>query len=207
MVVGPWFHRLVADPWHSSLLMLGTWRGIFSYPPALAPSGPAIRGLSTTAAAIGELVAVHGTNFGPNQSSSKVLIGPLDAGAAVSWSETQIQFHVPSGARTGPVKLVVGSAESNTQELAVLPGTGQVEPAAGPTTGGDLVTLALPNSYAEGLYVPLHVLFGSHLAHPLRFVMPGILLVVAPPGSGVVDITVESNGGKATLGQYTFANH
>ncbi|TLM69567.1 MAG: hypothetical protein FDZ70_09620, partial [Actinobacteria bacterium] len=77
---------------------------------------PVISSLSTASAAVGERVTVSGTAFG---SSPGVLTLAGTTVAAVSWSDTQIEFDVPAGAVSGYVGVTKSGSTSNGKWLVV----------------------------------------------------------------------------------------
>jgi PKD domain/Glucodextranase, domain B/IPT/TIG domain len=77
---------------------------------------PHITTVSPTTQPIGKNVTINGTGFGTTQGTSTVTFGGV-AGAAVSWSTTQISATVPAGAAIGSDPIVVnvaGSGASNS---------------------------------------------------------------------------------------------
>jgi hypothetical protein len=79
---------------------------------------PAIQSLTPQSAAIGAEVSVRGIRFGASQGSSQVTLGGQVL-QPVYWSDTQVKFVVPSGARSAPVVVTVGAQSSNAIELHV----------------------------------------------------------------------------------------
>ncbi|MBZ0253722.1 MAG: IPT/TIG domain-containing protein, partial [Candidatus Methylomirabilis sp.] len=75
---------------------------------ALAGCNPSISGLEPTEACPGGRVAVLGSGFGPLQGSSNVSVGGVDAGAALLWSDSRVEFRVPAAAATDAVAVEVG---------------------------------------------------------------------------------------------------
>jgi peptidoglycan-N-acetylglucosamine deacetylase len=77
-----------------------------------------------------------------------------------------------------------------------------VSPAQGPTEGGTLVTIS-------GLKLPLpqRVYFGTRLAQTITAMPDGTIQVLAPAGSGTVDVTVTTHFGPSptsTLDHFTY---
>ncbi|MCL5037082.1 MAG: IPT/TIG domain-containing protein [Chloroflexi bacterium] len=79
-------------------------------PPVLPPSVDAV---SPNAGNIGLLVTITGLNFGSPQGTGIVTFNGTNAGAANSWTDTQIKIQVPAGASTGPVVVNARGLNSN----------------------------------------------------------------------------------------------
>jgi len=87
---------------------------------------PVISSLSPTTITAGtrSVLTINGSNFGTNTSSARVQFRNADDGGAsfvsalasdiVSWSNTQIQVRVPSGAGTGVVRVTNNTNETGT---------------------------------------------------------------------------------------------
>jgi hypothetical protein len=123
-----------------------------------------------------------------------------EAGAAQSWSDTRITVRVPSGAQSGPVRVMVGSRQSNNVDFAVSATSGRINPSSGPTAGGNRVSLTV-SSLPAGAVV---VLFGTNLATDVNLVPPNVITCTAPPGTGVVQVYALINVIKISLGSYTY---
>ncbi|MGE5479711.1 MAG: IPT/TIG domain-containing protein [Chloroflexota bacterium] len=61
---------------------------------------------------VGSAITLTGSGFGSTRGSSVVMFNGADAANYVSWSENSIEVEVPEGAKTGEVKVKVGSATS-----------------------------------------------------------------------------------------------
>lgn len=181
-------------------LQLGANRGAFSYRKTAVTGGPEIVQLLPSSGRPGDTIAVQGKGFGSAQGSSKLLFGSSDSGTAVSWSDERIQARVPSNAQTGAVAVQVGSRKSNGLQFVVLPASGSIQPASGPTNGGTLVSIV---SAARSSNLSF-VLFGNVLAKEVRFLPPNTIVCKTPPGSGTVDVTLVGALGTVKIGTYSY---
>jgi hypothetical protein len=86
---------------------------------ALGACSPTITSVGPRPAFVGDVVTIEGQFFGPAQGSSTVTFSGVDAGAALSWSDTSIQVRIPSGAYSGPVVVTVGGRPSNPWDFIV----------------------------------------------------------------------------------------
>lgn len=77
-------------------------------------STPAIASLSPAAGGGNTQVAIQGSNFGSAQGTSTLTFNGVPPASIVSWSNGQIVAVAPSSVTTGPVIVVVGSVQSNT---------------------------------------------------------------------------------------------
>lgn len=84
------------------------------------PVSLTITGFSPATGPAGTQVTITGTGFGASQGTSKVQFNGIDAGSAVSWSDTQIVAVVPSTATSGPVTVSVSGATVTGQSFAVI---------------------------------------------------------------------------------------
>src|SRR5229473_943677 len=81
---------------------------------------PAITSLAPNTGAIGSVVTITGTNFGPSQGNGSVKFGTVVATVS-SWSPTSIVATVPTGAVTGSVVVTAaGGISSNGVRFKVL---------------------------------------------------------------------------------------
>jgi len=87
-------------------------------------AAPIITGISPSSGSIGDTITISGNNFGDSQGQSKVYFsaGPPTGGAPPqpvvatsysSWSNTSISVVVPTGAKAGPIFVVVNGIESD----------------------------------------------------------------------------------------------
>ncbi|MFL6311458.1 MAG: beta strand repeat-containing protein [Terriglobales bacterium] len=94
---------------------------------------PSIASLAPNSGAIGSVITINGSNFGPTQGNGGVKFGTL-AATITSWSATSIVATVPSGAVTGSVVVTAaGGVASNGSTFTVTsaPAITSVAPAAG----------------------------------------------------------------------------
>ena len=80
--------------------------------------GPQIK-LSVPSGSVGTLVKISGSNFGSTQDTSTVTFAGVKATPTV-WGETDIEMHVPSGAKSGDVVVTIKGVESNHVKFTVL---------------------------------------------------------------------------------------
>ena len=83
------------------------------------PTGPSITQIDQYSASEGDLVTINGRGFGASQGTSIVTFNAVDAGSAVSWSDTSISLAVPTGATSGPVIVTVDGTPSNPYQFYV----------------------------------------------------------------------------------------
>lgn len=96
---------------------------------------PSITAIYPTSGVIGTQITITGTGFGTSQGSGVVTFNDVSA-TQVAWSSNQIIASVPSGAKTGPVLVIVGSPNglaSNNNFVLSLPNPviSSVSPASG----------------------------------------------------------------------------
>jgi len=192
---------ILFDPTNAWRVFIGTTRGVFSYTQKTSPGGPVIEQLAPPYGKAGEVVTINGRSFGSTQGTSRVTFAGIDAGVAQAWSDTSIRVAAPSGVRTGPVSVTVGSKKSNTFEFIVLPATGSVEPTSGPASGGTKVTITPPPGTVSGEF---NILFGSTLAYDPRMIAPDVIVCATPPGTGTVDVKVSTVLTTTTVGTFTY---
>ena len=75
--------------------------------PDLTP--PRIASLSPTRARYGQIVTINGTGFGGARRTSRVVLyESIEPGASeyLSWSDTRIRVRIPTGARTGDLRVI-----------------------------------------------------------------------------------------------------
>jgi len=83
--------------------------------------GPKITSIKPDNGPPGIDVTIEGENFKVIQGAGKVEFNGLDAGAASSWSETEIKIDVPAGATTGDVVVTTTDGSSNGVPFTVGP--------------------------------------------------------------------------------------
>jgi len=113
--------------------------GIFEVIEALPP---VINSISPTSGVIGTQVTISGSNFGEEQSDSTVTFNDIDAGAADSWTNTEIKVKVPAGATAGSVVVTVNSQSSNNDKVftvfqALVVNAGDDKNICHPNNGGE----------------------------------------------------------------------
>ena len=69
---------------------------------------------------MGDPVTIAGTGYGAVQGASTVTFNGVDAGTAISWSDTEIIINVPVGATTGDVIVTVDGVPSAGFAFTVL---------------------------------------------------------------------------------------
>ena len=77
-----------------------------------------ISSLSPASGSVGSGVSISGTGFGAAQGSSTVLLNGTSAGVA-SWSDTNINVVVPSGASSGPFSVTVNGNTVNSTTFTI----------------------------------------------------------------------------------------
>jgi hypothetical protein len=82
-------------------------------------SNPTITTITPSTANIGDVVTINGSNFGSSQGTSFVTINGTNASEYTSWSDTQINVKVPTGAKTGKVSVTVNGTKSNEQDIVI----------------------------------------------------------------------------------------
>jgi hypothetical protein len=174
---------------------------VFSYTRKTAAGGPVITQIAPSAAKAGDTVLIQGRGFGASQGSSVISFNGASAGSAASWSDASISARVPSGARSGPVTLTVNGRRSNPFAFQLLAASGNIEPSAGPSGGGTAVTILGPPATSQLL---LSIQFGSTLAKNVRFTPPNIYTCTTPPGSGQVDVRVNTGSNSVVVGRYSY---
>jgi len=80
---------------------------------------PYIEYVTPDVGAVGSTVMINGSSFGASQGSSTVTFNGVAATAISSWTGTQIELAVPSGAVTGNVVVTVGGVASNGYAFAL----------------------------------------------------------------------------------------
>src|SRR5216684_148924 len=98
---------------------------------------PAITSLAPNTGAIGSVVTITGTNFGPSQGNGSVKFGTVVA-TVLSWSPTSIVATVPTGAVTASVVVTAAGGVASagvTFTVTAAPAITSVAPAAGGAFG------------------------------------------------------------------------
>jgi IPT/TIG domain/Sortilin, neurotensin receptor 3, len=175
-------------------------RGMWEIMTPTTPSQPTVSSVSPNAGptAGGNMVTINGTNF---LSGATVNFGTTASATVTFVSATQLQAVAPAHA-SGTVDVTVttpggtsalSSADHYTYDAQ--PTVSSVSPNAGPTAGGNTVTINGTN------FVPgATVKFGALASPSVTFVSATQLKAVAPAhASGTVDVTVTTPGGMSGL--------
>ena len=88
---------------------------------------PNIAGLSPNSGPVGTSVTLTGTNFGPTQGSSTVMLNGVLL-SPTNWSDTSITAALPLGATTGNIIVTANGSASNGVEFMVVASTGNATP-------------------------------------------------------------------------------
>lgn len=151
----------------------------------------------------GTSVTIHGSNFiVGGQGPTSVLFGGNPSSFVVI-NDNQITATAPPGSGVQQVRIVhpvSGTSEFRTEANFVYssgPLISNVSPANGPATGGTIVTIT-----GTGFVPGAAVKFGDVQAFATVLSATSIS-VTAPPGSGIVDITVNVNGTVSPVGGQT----
>ena len=144
----PFHFRRILSGFALTAVMLALEAAAASNAPPVGGTGPAIASLSPEEGAVGTVVTVTGTNFGPaigaRQGTSGVSFNGVWASPAY-WSGTEIRVPVPPGASSGPVVVTVSGQGSSGAGFSVTgsgmagPSIGTVSPALGAV--GTVVTV------------------------------------------------------------------
>lgn len=160
---------------------------------------PSISSLAPTAGptAGGTSVVITGTGL---SEASAVSFGGVSATSFTQDSATQITAVSPAGTE-GVVHVVVttpgGDSATGTADeftYAPTPTVTSVSPAAGPTGGGNSVTIA-----GTGLTAATAVKFGATNATGFTVNSATQITATVPAGSGIVDVTVTTAGGTSSV--------
>ena len=117
--------------------------------------GPAISGFSPTAAAVGTVVTVSGTNF---SGISSATIGGTPVTTITPVSATQVKLTVPAGAHSGTIAVTnVVSTGTSAGTFKVLPKITGFSPGSAPR--GDVIDIT-----GATFTTPLTVKFGTVVA-------------------------------------------
>ncbi len=164
-------------------------------PPDLAPQGQSYSYTYTATVSSGEptpTFALASGTLPPGLTldpSTGVLSGAVSATG--TW-QFAVEARNAVTASLGPVTTITNA----------VPAVSTVSPAAGPTAGGDKITVT-GTGFAQGS----HVAFGSTAATSVHVQSPGSLTATVPPGSGTVHVTVATDGGTSSTSsadQYTY---
>jgi hypothetical protein len=163
-------------------------------------AAPTVSSVSPTAGPTtgGNTVTINGTNF---TSGGGVKFGTTASATITFVSPTQLKAVAPAHA-AGTVDVTVTTPGGTSAIVAgdhytydARPTLSAVSPAAGPTTGGNTVTINGTNFTSGG-----GVKFGTTASATITFVSPTQLKAVAPAhAAGTVDVTVTTPGGTSAL--------
>lgn len=101
-------------------------------------SAPQISYISPRLGAAGDLVTIYGANFGSAQGLSTLSFSGTSITSVKSWSDTKIEFYVPSTASSGTnyIAVKVNITQSNTVGFTVItqntPNISTISPTSGP---------------------------------------------------------------------------
>ncbi len=149
----------------------------------------------------GNTITIHGTGF---STATSVSFGSAQATPTVV-NDTQLVVAVPAGTAAGAITIGVTTSggsvtATTTYQYVDTPTLEALSPNAGPTTGGNAVTIT-----GTGFNTTLAVTFGGTPAS-FTVVSPTQIVALAPAGTaGFVDVTVTTAGGSATASEaYTY---
>ena len=109
-------------------------------------TSPQITSISPSRVRYNQVVTIRGTAFGANRGTSRVVFhgGKSPSSSQyVSWSNTQIQVRVPSGARTGNVQVVTTNGSDTARLTVTSPWISGVSP--GTARSNSVVTVSGEN--------------------------------------------------------------
>ncbi|MFC2131087.1 FISUMP domain-containing protein [Bacteroidota bacterium] len=81
---------------------------------------PQISEINPTSGEVGGIVTITGTGFGPEQATSRVYFGDVQAIEFTSWDDTEIQVKVPAEATSGKVYIRIKSLLSNEVDFTIV---------------------------------------------------------------------------------------
>ena len=99
-------------------------------------ASPQITSVSPSRVRYNQVVTIRGTAFGANRGTSRVIFhGGKEPSSSqyVSWSDTQIQVRVPTGARTGNLQVVTANGRDTARLTITSPWISSVAPQTGRT--------------------------------------------------------------------------
>ncbi|MBI4663229.1 MAG: IPT/TIG domain-containing protein [Verrucomicrobia bacterium] len=179
---------LAVDPESPNIIYAGTQGSVFQI-----SLSPVIECLSPGWGNPGDTVTIEGRFFRSSQGISTVTFNGV-AGQVVSWSDTQVQVQVPSGANTGPIVITVLGMPS-----VVSPSTGCQTLQPGATTATftvltipvtiDIKPGSFPNSInlGSGGTVPVALFstgtFDARTVDPLRVTLAGAPVALRGKGT------------------------
>ncbi len=163
----------------------------------------------------GTLITVYGSNFAGGASGATVTIGGTPGTAVtVNPAGTELRATTPAGT-AGTVNVVVTNPDTLTATQTggytyVTAGTNptisllDVEPGAGPPSGGTIVTIVGTGFLTVGSTT---VYFGMNAASSVTVLSTTTLTAVTPPGTSgtIVDVSVVNPGGLSATARRAFA--
>ncbi len=99
-------------------------------------ASPQITSVSPSRVRYNQVVTIRGTAFGVNRGTSRVIFhGGKEPSSSqyVSWSDTQIQIRVPTGARTGNLQIVTSNGRDSAWLTITSPWISSISPQTGRT--------------------------------------------------------------------------
>ena len=149
-------------------------------------SSPQIISISPNRVRYNQIVTIRGTAFGANRGTSRVIFHggkePISS-QYVSWSDTQIQVRVPTGARTGNLQVVTANGRDSARLTITSPWISSISPQTGRThtvvtiSGGNFGSSRRGSSVRIGSVVVSSFTSWSNSA--IRFRIP----LNTPPGN------------------------
>ncbi len=148
----------------------------------------------------GTVVTISGTGL---TGATAVQFGGIEATSFKVESETSITAVTPPGAIGNPnaaVSVTTPAGVSSGRTFTYEAGITHITPSSGPAAGGTVVTITGPGiyeppcqlGYCERAPNFIGVSFGSKKATSFRVGSEDELIAVAPPGTGTVDVTVQT---------------
>jgi len=146
----------------------------------------------------GTVVTISGSSF---TGATSVTFGGTPATSFTVNSAARITATAPAG--TGAVSVTVTTPGGTSDSLSVTclasPYLTSLTPTSGPMTGGNTVTITGWN-----LVGATSVRFGATPASSFTVVSPTRIVAVAPPGTGIVQVTVIAPGGTSPALPYVY---
>jgi uncharacterized protein YraI len=172
-------------------------------------SSPTVSAISPSSGLVsgGITVTITGSNF---VAVSQVSFGSQPAASFTVDSSTQITAVAPASQSPGPVDVTVtnpaGTSSTSSADVFTYvlppPQLSSISPNQGPTSGGITVTLSGSNFYTSP--GATQVYFGSVRASGVSCGSSSQCTATAPPGTGVVQVTVVTPGGTSNGQPFTY---
>lgn len=160
---------------------------------------PSISSLSPTSGAVGASITVNGSNFQSTQGSSTVTFNNVGA-TPTSWTNTQIQTPVPSGATTGNVVVTVAGLASSGKSFTVLP-TPTIS-SVSPTSAAVGMSVMISGTNFGSSQGSSTVKFNGTTATPTSW-GAGQIVVPVPSGATTGNLIVHTSGVDVNAGTFT----